>query len=80
MQVPAATRTRPIASSILYAVNDYCRKPTNIRGCSAPPAVRLACTIIYPSALTLPVCRLQFEPVVRVNTEKTSGFTASSFR
>jgi hypothetical protein len=34
---------------------EYCRKPTNTRGCSAPPAVRLAATMILPSALTPPV-------------------------
>ena len=42
----------------------YCRKPTNIRGCSAPPAIRLAATMILPSALTPPLCTL---PLTSVN-------------
>jgi hypothetical protein len=36
----------------------YCRKPTYIRGASAPAPVRFAATMILPSALTPPVCTL----------------------
>ena len=39
----------------------YCRKPVKIRGCSAPPAVRFAVTMMLPSALMPPVCTMPLD-------------------
>jgi hypothetical protein len=41
-------------------VRGYCRKPTKIRGSSAPPAAKLAATRMLPSALMPPMCTLPF--------------------